>query len=224
MKKRVKTDSTILHFVIILTGLLYVFPQLYANTLFFDNIFDFIGLFIVLTGTFLRMSGRAYKKSRSRKGDGLVVSGPYTIVRNPMYLGSFLMGAGFVLIVWPWWTLPIFVVLFYLRFQRQIVLEEEHLEKMFGESYKNYCRNVPRIFPDLTKARKMKFAEIFPFEELWTTQEKNGLAFWPFWAVLLETFQENVVFKHSNVNATLQIFAVSMLFFALILLILYKRK
>jgi len=30
-----------------------------------------------------------------------------------MYLGSFLMGAGFILIVWPWWTLPIFAALFF---------------------------------------------------------------------------------------------------------------
>ena len=107
MKSRIKIDSAILSFIIILTGLLYWFPYLYPVGPGADNILDFIGLLVVLKGTFLRMAARGYKKSNSKQGKGLVMGGPYQFVRNPMYLGSFMMGAGFILIVWPWWSLPI---------------------------------------------------------------------------------------------------------------------
>src|SRR3990167_9267300 len=121
MKTRIKIDSAILSFFIILTGFLYQFPSLYAGSPLTDDLLDFLGVIVVLKGTFIRMAARGYKKAYSKSGAGLVTTGPYTLVRNPMYLGSFLMGAGFILMVWPWWSLPVFAGLFYLRFSRQII-------------------------------------------------------------------------------------------------------
>jgi protein-S-isoprenylcysteine O-methyltransferase Ste14 len=224
MKQRVKIDSALLQFVIILTGFLYLFPQLYTSNMFFDDIFDFLGLLTVLSGTFLRMSARGHKKIHSRKGHGLVLSGPYTLVRNPMYLGSFLMGSGFVLIVWPWWALPLFSCLFYLRFRRQILKEEKHLMEIFGETYENYCRKIPAMIPHADKLLKVRFTEVFPFFELWLTQEKYGLLGWPVLAFLLETFQENVVYGFSSFPHTFKIFFVAFLVFAAVAGLSYQRK
>ena len=57
MKKRVKTDNAILSFVIILTGFLCLFPRLYGTSLLVDDLLDFFGLMVVLSGTYLRMAG-----------------------------------------------------------------------------------------------------------------------------------------------------------------------
>ena len=128
--------------MIILTGLLYQFPRVYYANRFFDNILDFIGLSVMLKGVYIRMAARGHKKAHSNQGEGLVTTGLYSYTRNPMYLGTFLVGAGFVLIVWPWWSLPIFGWLFYLRFKKQVLKEEKHLRGLFKEEYKIYCRKV----------------------------------------------------------------------------------
>ena len=226
MKKRVKTDSAILHFVIILTGLLYAFPGIYLKTtpVWLDDGLDFIGFFVVLTGTFLRMVSRGFKKEHSQKGAGLVTGGPYALTRNPMYLGSFLMGAGFVFMVWPWWGLPVFAWLFYLRFRKQIVQEETQLNELFGEEYRRYRNKVPRIFPRRGDLRRVDFAGTFPWVCVWNTNEKRALGLWPVMAVLLETFQERVVFGITDIGDTIKIFAVAAAVFAIALAVAYKKK
>jgi len=198
MKTRIKIDSAILSFIIILTGFLYQFSRLYTTGPLADDILDFLGVVVVLKGTFIRMAARGYKKAYSKSGQGLVITGPYTLVRNPMYLGSFLMGAGFVLIVWPWWSLPVFAWLFYLRFNKQIIAEEQYLGGLFGKDYTDYMKKVPRLFPKIKDVLKMKVKEVFPFEYVWSTKERWGLFAWPLLAVLLEGFQEKIVFGETD--------------------------
>ena len=215
MKRRIQIDSSILSFAIILTGLLYLFPGLYPRCPIWDNICDFIGMMLVLKGTFLRMAARGFKKIHSQKSKDLVTDGPYTLTRNPMYLGSFLMGAGFVLIVWPFWFLPVFAYLFYLRFNKEIAKEEGYLTEIFGDQYKQYCRKVPRLFPKWKKALSVDVRVAFPREAFWNTKEKRGLFWWPVLAVLLEILQENIVFGGTDVKRVVSIFVFTMVFFAL---------
>ena len=145
MKKRIKIDSALLSFIIIITGFLFAFRGLYPLNPFLDDALDFLGFIVLLSGILLRMAARGHKKAHSKKSQALVTSGPYMLVRNPMYLGSFLMGAGFILIVWPWWSLPLFAVLFYIRFKKQVVKEEEFLEELTGRRYKAYCNTSTQL-------------------------------------------------------------------------------
>jgi protein-S-isoprenylcysteine O-methyltransferase Ste14 len=80
----------------------------------------------------------------------LVVRGPYRYVRNPMISGVVLalFGEAAILRSWPHaiWAL-VFIglnALFILAF------EEPQLADRFGESYREYCRHVPRVIPRLT--------------------------------------------------------------------------
>ena len=213
MKDRIKIDSAVLSFVIILTGFLYQFPYLYSNSIFLDDSLDFLGLLIVLLGNFCRMVARGHKKMHSNRGHGLVTSGPYAYVRNPMYLGSFLMGLGFILIVWPWWSVPIFAFLFYQRFNIQIRKEEEHLKKHFGKIYEVYMAKVPRLFPDFKVLLKINYKKEFPEKEVWSTKERNGVLAWPVLALFLEMFQEHVVFGFIDIKKTIFIFLFALVVF-----------
>lgn len=222
MKQRVKIDNSLLSFAIILTGFLYLFPSVYFGNKIADNVLDFLGLFTVLCGTFLRMAARGYKKANSHKSEQLVIDGPYSVVRNPMYLGSFLMGAGFVLIVWPWWTLLLFGTLFYLRFRRQVIKEETKLTEVFGQAYRDYLKRVPRAFPTPVTVKGIKFTKAFPKEVLANTQEKRGLWAWPLLAVLLESLQEKLVFGSTHIFLTVVISLSAMTVFAVLIWSLYK--
>lgn len=217
MKKRVKIDSSILSFVIILTGFLYQFPHLYSTSSLWDNVLDFFGLMSILKGTYFRMAARGHKKRHSQEGKGLVQTGFYAYTRNPMYLGSFQIGAGFVLIVWPWWTLPLFAGLFYLRFKWQIIKEEEYLEKNFPEDFKEYCRKVPQLLPRFKSLIKINVKKAFDWEETWSTKEKRGLIAWPLLAVILETMQEKIVFNTFDIRQTAFIFLAAAIVFTIAL-------
>lgn len=79
----------------------------------------------------------------------LVVRGPYRFVRNPMISGVVfvLFGEALVLlsIAHALWALAFLALnLVYI-----LLLEEPQLARRFGESYREYCRRVPRVFPRL---------------------------------------------------------------------------
>jgi protein-S-isoprenylcysteine O-methyltransferase Ste14 len=224
VKKRIQIDSTIVSFFIVLTGLLYAFPWLYTTNQPIDNVLDLLGFLYILKGTYLRMAARGYKKAHSLQGAGLVMTGLYQYTRNPMYLGSFLIGVGFVLIVWPWWSLPIYAMLFYARFMQQIKIEEKHLKKMFGKVYENYCQRVPRFFPPLRELWKMNVRKIFSWQETWSTKERYGLFSWPALAVIMESVQQRIVFGSIDLGQTLIILLGSALLFTMGLLWRYNTK
>lgn len=77
----------------------------------------------------------------------LVVSGPYRYVRNPMISGVIfvLFSEALLLLSWPHagWAL-IFLGLNAVHIP---LIEEPMLAAKFGESYREYCRHVPRLVP-----------------------------------------------------------------------------
>lgn len=213
MKKRVQIDTTLLVLVILFTLFLYINRHIYFISPGADNVLDFFGMIVILKGVLLRMSARGHKKAHSRQGDQLVETGPYILTRNPMYLGSFLIGAGFALIVWPWWSWPIFAVFFYMRFIIQIINEEKHLAQLFPDDFTAYCQRAPRLLPSLKSVLKASPRDIFKIDEAWSTKEKWGLLAWPLLAVILEGLQETLVFGAADIPVILAIFLAAMAVF-----------
>jgi protein-S-isoprenylcysteine O-methyltransferase Ste14 len=224
MKKRIQIDSAILSFFIILTGILYAFPWLFSTNQVLDNVLDFLGITLILKGTYIRMAARGHKKAHSQQGTGLVTSGLYQHTRNPMYLGSFLLGCGFVLIVWPWWSLPLYALLFYVRFQRQIRIEEKHLKKHFGKIYDDYCRKVPQIFPSLKDLLRINVRRTLNWQETWSTKERRGIWSWPILAIILETIQQAIVFHRFDLSQTMITSLAAGLLFSVVLLWRYQMS
>jgi len=75
----------------------------------------------------------------------LAVTGPYRRSRNPQYVGWFMFLLGFSLNDWSWWCLvALTIVATYLHLL--ILIEEEHLIRIFGEQYAKYRRSVSRYF------------------------------------------------------------------------------
>ena len=77
----------------------------------------------------------------------LVTSGPFKVVRNPMYCSGVLILTGEFLISGSA-SILLYLFFIWLMFHLFIVLyEEPHLRKVFGEPYEEYCREVPRWMP-----------------------------------------------------------------------------
>ena len=90
---------------------------------------------------------RAWAAGHIRKNSQLATSGPYAYSRNPLYLGSFLLGLGFT-IGSGWWPLGILFGALFLGIYLPVMRVESHtLTQLFGESYQRYARGVPLFLP-----------------------------------------------------------------------------
>jgi len=90
---------------------------------------------------------RAWASGHIRKNQNLAVSGPYSFTRNPLYLGSFVLGLGFTIASGVWWLAVIFIVLFLGIYLPVMRLEAKELTALFGEEYAEYARRVPLFSP-----------------------------------------------------------------------------
>ncbi|MBI5150774.1 MAG: isoprenylcysteine carboxylmethyltransferase family protein [Candidatus Omnitrophica bacterium] len=223
MKQRIQIDTSLLFLLILFTGFLYLNKHLYLESRGADNVLDFLGMVVVLKGMLLRMSARGHKKMHSQQGRRMVSTGPYALVRNPMYLGTFMIGCGFILIVWPWWSLPVFALFFYLRFNKQISEEEKYLARLFGEEFAEYCRRTPRLLPSFPGVLKARPKEILNIREAFGTKDKWGLLTWPLLAVVLEWIQESFVFGAADILTILTVFAAAIVALSFGLWVAYQR-
>jgi len=90
---------------------------------------------------------RAYAAGHLAKNQTLAMSGPYAWTRNPLYLGSAWMGAGFSLAGGRWPLALACAVLFAAIYGPVIRREEEYLRREFGEVYDHYAQSVPLFLP-----------------------------------------------------------------------------
>lgn len=102
-------------------------------------------LLLVLPGLWLR----AYASGYVKKNQELAQTGPYAYTRNPLYLGSMLMAAGFAVALLSWPLALILASGFAIIYVPVIASEERFLRSVFPE-FDDYCRRVPRLFPRLT--------------------------------------------------------------------------
>lgn len=96
---------------------------------------------------------RAWASGHIRKNQKLAVSGPYAYTRNPLYLGSFVLGIGFTIAAGVWWLGLIFIILFLGIYLPVMRVEAQDLTIIFGAEYEEYARQVPLFFPRLTAYR-----------------------------------------------------------------------
>jgi protein-S-isoprenylcysteine O-methyltransferase Ste14 len=93
--------------------------------------------------------GRNWSGAVSIKEDHeLVTSGPYALVRHPIYTGVLLAILGSAIAVAEWRAV-LALVLASLALWRKLRLEERWMLRQFGEAYHAYCRKVAALIPFL---------------------------------------------------------------------------
>jgi protein-S-isoprenylcysteine O-methyltransferase Ste14 len=108
-----------------------------------------VGAPISLIGLLLR----AWASGHLRKNDALATTGPYAHTRNPLYLGSFIMGLGFTIASGRWELAVLFIALFLGIYLPVMRVESATLEKLFGERFREYVEAVPLFVPRVTPYR-----------------------------------------------------------------------
>jgi protein-S-isoprenylcysteine O-methyltransferase Ste14 len=106
-----------------------------------------LGAVVVSPGLLIR----ALASGHVRKNESLTTSGPYAYTRNPLYLGSLLIGLGFAAAARSWWVGIALVVMLFAIYLPVIRDEEAFLRQKFPE-FDHYAQQVPRMLPRLTPA------------------------------------------------------------------------
>ncbi len=112
-----------------------------------------VGAGVVVLGLLFRVYSAAYLCGRhivtKIEAEQLCVSGPFARVRNPLYIGNFIVGVGCVLAFNEWYGWLAFFLEFGLMYSVIIPYEERFLSGKFGKSYDDYKAATRRFFPRL---------------------------------------------------------------------------
>ena len=167
LSKRLYTAVLTFFMTVIFSALLcYFIPRLILASdldLFAleSNVFLFIGLVPIVLGLFMLIgfiwgfivvgTGTPVPYDMPEE---LIVRGSYRFVRNPMYVGFYLLLLGQAILFKSFGFLLYLVVLFLLFHLLVVFVEEQMLKQKFGELYEQYCKSVPRWIPRLTPYRE----------------------------------------------------------------------
>lgn len=112
------------------------------------------GFFWALPLIAIGLAIRSWGAGHLVKNDALTMTGPYSFLRHPLYLGTLLIGTGFALLfggivsmallalLWPWFALR--------YFPRKDRVECERLLERYGSEFERYAAAVPALWPRAT--------------------------------------------------------------------------
>jgi protein-S-isoprenylcysteine O-methyltransferase Ste14 len=109
------------------------------------------GIGMSVAGELIRLWGvrhiGAISRTRSDRLGPLVDTGPFALVRNPLYVGNILLWAGFALTARLTWLAPVVVLLLGAEYHLIVRWEESLLVSRLGRAYRSYAARVPRWVP-----------------------------------------------------------------------------
>lgn len=133
------TIKLLIVLIVMAVWILMIKPELY---------FLIAGLPMVILGELTRL----WAAGHLEKNDRLIVSGPYAYVKNPLYIGTFLIATGFCVAGKAWYLLAFSMLVFfayYVPYKKR--KESENLRKRFGEEFDKYDKAIPDYLPVLKR-------------------------------------------------------------------------
>jgi protein-S-isoprenylcysteine O-methyltransferase Ste14 len=131
------------------------YSYLYGNHRW-DQIWEIFCLGISLVGLGIRIitigyapDGTSSRSTVQPRASSLNTSGMYSIVRNPLYLGNFIIWLCISMFLRMWWFTLIIALVFWVYYERIIFAEEEFLEQKFGNAFMEWAKRTPAFIPKL---------------------------------------------------------------------------
>lgn len=163
--------------VLALIALVFYNPPYVYHHNWLRYLFYALGFISILKGEFIRIwaNGHAgfvtHSRSKTLRAKALVTTGPYAIIRNPLYAGNFLIGLGFCFLTVTWWLIVLYIIFFTIEYGLIILAEERFLRESFPEEFEKYYNTVPRIIPDIKRLKSIDFGSFhleYLYPERWT--------------------------------------------------------
>jgi protein-S-isoprenylcysteine O-methyltransferase Ste14 len=130
----------------VVAALLFIPPKAWPSPLVLWS-----GVLVVALGELLRLWAVQHigviSRTRSERLGPLVSTGPFRVVRNPLYIGNLGLWVGFTLSAGLLWLLPVIVLFLALEYHAIVRWEETLLDARLGQAYRDYRSQVPRWIP-----------------------------------------------------------------------------
>ena len=98
--------------------------------------------------------GTSGRNTHGQVADELNTKGMYSIMRNPLYLGNFFMWFAIILFIDVHWFSIVYIMCFWMYYERIIFAEEHFLRNKYGEPYVKWTLETPIFLPRLSGWKK----------------------------------------------------------------------
>lgn len=98
-------------------------------------------------------SGTSGRTTSAPRADSLNTTGMYSIVRNPLYFGNFVVYLGIALATKSWWFVILVGLAYWIYIERVIAAEEAFLATRFGDEFERWAAETPIFIPRLSAWR-----------------------------------------------------------------------
>jgi len=160
-------------FVIGIPYLLFNNTRLYSwlaqqdgNSHIFISIITTVALLVSLIGFLIRIytigttpHGTSGRNRDKQVAEQLNCTGIYSVVRHPLYLGNYLMWAGLLIFTMDISLFLLISLIYWLYYERIMLVEEQFIEKQFGQQFQLWANRTNAIFPSFKHYKKA----IIPF-------------------------------------------------------------
>ncbi len=120
---------------------------------------SFVGFIIRAISIATTPAGTSGRNTDEQVAESLNVTGIYSTVRHPLYLGNYLMWIGIVIFTFNIWFVIAVSLAFWLYYERIMFAEERFLERKFGDTYLEWSKKVPAFIPSFSNY----FNNVVPF-------------------------------------------------------------
>jgi len=121
------------------------------------NYLFYVGFIVSLSGELIRIvtvafvpRGTSGRNTKKQVATTLNRTGIYSTVRHPLYLGNFFILLGPFIYAGNIFGITIFILLFWIYYERIMYAEETFLNSKFGNEYESWASNTPAFIPDIT--------------------------------------------------------------------------
>ncbi len=127
-----------------------------GNSMTLDIVWEVVCVLVSSVGLVVRAftigyapRGTSGRNTAGQMAEVLNTRGIYSIVRHPLYLGNFIMWLGLSLFPHLWWLTVIYVLAFWLYYERIMYAEEQFLRGKFGDQYDAWAEKTPPFIPNV---------------------------------------------------------------------------
>lgn len=108
---------------------------------------SFLGMLVRALTVGHTPAGTSGRNTATQIAESLNTTGIYSTVRHPLYLANFLVGLGLACFTLSWWFVVVYILTFWLYYERIMMAEEAFLQSKFGELFDQWAERTPPFIP-----------------------------------------------------------------------------